>query len=82
VNNERISVQNHSNYDATSGVAFIHIQYVTSFTTDYVYAVEISGREKTNTDCCLGQNITEVARVLKGQKFLALNVGHLQTKIQ
>jgi hypothetical protein len=45
--NERISAENHGNYDATSGVAFVHTQYVTSLTKDYVYAVAISGREKT-----------------------------------
>jgi hypothetical protein len=28
-------------------VAFVHTQYVTSLTKDYVYAVAISGREKT-----------------------------------
>lgn len=47
VNNERISAENHSNYDAKSDVAFIHIQYVTSLTKDYVCVVAISGREKT-----------------------------------
>jgi hypothetical protein len=61
VNNERISVENHSNYDATSDVTFVHIQYVTSLTTDSVYAVASSTREKTNSDCYLGQNVTEVA---------------------
>jgi hypothetical protein len=47
VNNDRISAENHSNYDATSGVAFGHIQYVTSLPKDYIYALAISGREKT-----------------------------------
>jgi hypothetical protein len=46
VNDDRISGENHGNY-VTGGVAFIHIQYVTSLTKDYVCAVAISGREKT-----------------------------------
>jgi hypothetical protein len=60
INTETISAKNQSKYNAISGMALIHVQYVTDLPNITAGWQEFSFEKNININCCFNQNHTKL----------------------